>query len=155
MYNNICLLVLTTNNHYHFYFFFLNDPAPTEIYTRPYTLSLHDALPISPSPIHSWRSRREPSAPLESLRWKHLSKGRPTIWSNCCHTSSIAPATSYPAAWRWAVSRQNPTRGRTAAGSASRSAPSSSNVDPSAVPAPAVPSISSPPSSGAAVRQVA
>src|SRR5213596_2261381 len=27
--------------------FFFNDTAPTEIYTRPYTLSLHDALPIS------------------------------------------------------------------------------------------------------------
>src|SRR5437899_11627080 len=30
---------------FHFSFFFFNDPAPTEIYT----LSLHDALPISPS----------------------------------------------------------------------------------------------------------
>src|SRR5213596_2462634 len=28
-------------------FFFFNDTATTEIYTRPYTLSLHDALPIS------------------------------------------------------------------------------------------------------------
>src|SRR5213596_4030653 len=26
--------------------FFFNDTATTEIYTRPYTLSLHDALPI-------------------------------------------------------------------------------------------------------------
>src|SRR5213596_2048036 len=30
------------------FFFFFNDPATTEIYTRPYTLSLHDALPINP-----------------------------------------------------------------------------------------------------------
>src|SRR5439155_20472472 len=29
------------------YFFFFNDPATTEIYT----LSLHDALPISPQPL--------------------------------------------------------------------------------------------------------
>src|SRR5213596_3498359 len=29
------------------FIFFFNDTAPTEIYTRPYTLSLHDALPIS------------------------------------------------------------------------------------------------------------
>src|SRR5213596_3030019 len=29
------------------FFFFFNDTATTEIYTRPYTLSLHDALPIS------------------------------------------------------------------------------------------------------------
>src|SRR5216117_4335380 len=28
------------------FFFFLNDTAPTEIYTRKDTLSLHDALPI-------------------------------------------------------------------------------------------------------------
>src|SRR5213596_3883642 len=28
------------------YFFFFNATATTEIYTRPYTLSLHDALPI-------------------------------------------------------------------------------------------------------------
>src|SRR5213596_4255287 len=27
--------------------FFVNETATTEIYTRPYTLSLHDALPIS------------------------------------------------------------------------------------------------------------
>src|SRR5213596_1698377 len=27
--------------------FFFNDTATTEIYTRPYTLSLHDALPIA------------------------------------------------------------------------------------------------------------
>src|SRR5213596_1667830 len=27
-------------------YFFFNDTATTEIYTRPYTLSLHDALPI-------------------------------------------------------------------------------------------------------------
>src|SRR5213080_3073119 len=30
-----------------FYFFFFNDTATTEIYTPLYTLSLHDALPIS------------------------------------------------------------------------------------------------------------
>src|SRR5881275_819037 len=29
-----------------FFFFFFNDTATTEIYTVPYTLSLHDALPI-------------------------------------------------------------------------------------------------------------
>ena len=31
----------------HLFFFFFNDTATTEIYTRFYTLSLHDALPIS------------------------------------------------------------------------------------------------------------
>src|SRR5210317_2635204 len=30
-----------------FFFFFFNDTATTEIYTLSYTLSLHDALPIS------------------------------------------------------------------------------------------------------------
>src|SRR5210317_2677660 len=32
---------------YFFFFFFFNDTATTEIYTLSYTLSLHDALPIS------------------------------------------------------------------------------------------------------------
>src|SRR5213596_1696284 len=41
-------------------FFFFNDTATTEIYTSPYTLSLHDALPISwlrtpRSSRHRWR----------------------------------------------------------------------------------------------------
>src|SRR5213596_4247376 len=40
-----------------YFFFFFNDTATTEIYTRPYTLSLHDALPIS-TPITSRRDRR-------------------------------------------------------------------------------------------------
>src|SRR6188474_3879309 len=31
-----------------FFFFFFNDTATTEIYTSLHTLSLHDALPISP-----------------------------------------------------------------------------------------------------------
>src|SRR5213596_3491103 len=51
-------------------FFFFNDTATTEIYTRPYTLSLHDALPIWPrlgpgdrprddAPSHGSRRRSE------------------------------------------------------------------------------------------------
>src|SRR6186713_3700644 len=32
-----------------FFFFFFNDTATTEIYTPLYTLSLHDALPNSPT----------------------------------------------------------------------------------------------------------
>src|SRR2546429_6635470 len=50
-------------------FFFFNDTATTEIYT----LSLHDALPISPAPRHA----RRPGSPLRlagrcprcSARW--------------------------------------------------------------------------------------
>src|SRR5437899_12586787 len=41
----LCYFVLATSQFF-FIFFFLNDTAPTEIYT----LSLHDALPISPWP---------------------------------------------------------------------------------------------------------
>src|SRR5256886_5523388 len=46
-------------------FFFFNDTATTEIYT----LSLHDALPISVVPrmyeytLASWRATRDPAAP--------------------------------------------------------------------------------------------
>src|SRR5881275_3795042 len=49
-----------------FYFFFFNDTATTEIYTVPYTLSLHDALPISCSrPVYSTSScsSRKPGDP--------------------------------------------------------------------------------------------
>src|SRR5213596_4256455 len=42
--------------------FFFNGTATTEIYTRPYPLSLHDALPLST------RSRRRPRAPARSRR---------------------------------------------------------------------------------------
>src|SRR5213596_4383287 len=44
------------------FFFFFNDTATTEIYTRPYTLSLHDALPIS-----SPRATPPPSIPPPCL----------------------------------------------------------------------------------------
>src|SRR5210317_1484866 len=50
-------------------FFFFNDTATTEIYTLSYTLSLHDALPISshiqksrmPSSACDWRSEEHTS----------------------------------------------------------------------------------------------
>src|SRR4029078_13742689 len=48
---------------YHVYFFF-NDTATTEIYT----LSLHDALPISVSGLKSWTPSSEP--PLRIIREK-------------------------------------------------------------------------------------
>src|SRR2546429_7787081 len=44
-------LSLSLSSHLFFFFFFFNDTATTEIYT----LSLHDALPIS---IHRFRPRR-------------------------------------------------------------------------------------------------
>src|SRR5213076_3614402 len=44
------------------YFFFFNGPATTEIYTVGNTLSLHDALPISPAMIVSRHSRTVGSA---------------------------------------------------------------------------------------------
>src|SRR5210317_919606 len=51
------------------FFFFFNDTATTEIYTLSYTLSLHDALPISshiqksrmPSSACDWRSEEHTS----------------------------------------------------------------------------------------------
>src|SRR2546430_16038947 len=45
------MLFLTLLGHYLFFFFFFNDTATTEIYT----LSLHDALPISLPDISSRR----------------------------------------------------------------------------------------------------
>src|SRR5213596_1465821 len=51
-------------------FFFFYDPASPEIYTRPYTLSLHDALPISScaSPAPRLRSASSRSEPIVSRR---------------------------------------------------------------------------------------
>src|SRR2546421_2403942 len=47
-------LLLLRSLSYFFLFFFFNDTATTEIYT----LSLHDALPISPRPARDrWRPR--------------------------------------------------------------------------------------------------
>src|SRR5215813_15332537 len=48
-----------------FFFFFFNDTATTEIYT----LSLHDALPISTGqlqPSSRWQSAEQPSSPVVS-----------------------------------------------------------------------------------------
>src|SRR5437667_5928724 len=50
---------------------FFNDPATTEIYT----LSLHDALPISGASSH-WRQRRRPGA-VHTWRWTRTSAGQP------------------------------------------------------------------------------
>src|SRR5213596_2464166 len=46
------------------WFFFFNDTATTEIYTRPYTLSLHDALPIT-------RAAQDRRRPRRGGRWFH------------------------------------------------------------------------------------
>src|SRR2546422_8265862 len=47
----------------HFLFFFFNDTATTEIYT----LSLHDALPISSAPRRRHRARRGTSCSCRSI----------------------------------------------------------------------------------------
>src|SRR5436309_12587565 len=51
----------------HPFLFFFNDPTTTEIYT----LSLHDALPIScASPHVSWPGRRSRAATSACCRWR-------------------------------------------------------------------------------------
>src|SRR5213593_2414659 len=56
---------------YCFFFFFFNGAAPTEIYTVSYTLSLHDALPISagadPGPACYGRGGTSPTVTDASL----------------------------------------------------------------------------------------
>src|SRR5881394_3613896 len=50
--------------------FFFNDPAPTEIYTGWYTLSLHDALPICCSTSTTTSANSSPSwIPAVSSPW--------------------------------------------------------------------------------------
>src|SRR5207253_11477800 len=61
-----------------FLFFFFNDPAPTEIYT----LSLHDALPISTEPWKSsWVRRASPYFFFSSPRSSLISI---MIFASCC-----------------------------------------------------------------------
>src|SRR2546425_8523643 len=55
-----------------FFFFFFNDTATTEIYT----LSLHDALPISR------RSRSRSSGASSGLSWVWLARTQLAIWPN-------------------------------------------------------------------------
>src|SRR6266436_8533537 len=60
----LCFVIIFPIHFFFFVFFFFNDTATTEIYT----LSLHDALPISPrlsypyydtqKPVPPWRDRK-------------------------------------------------------------------------------------------------
>src|SRR5256885_9093382 len=69
-----------------FVFFFFNDTATTEIYT----LSLHDALPISCKPTRSFKcvsranaQRRRTSAALNSCRWTRSEEHTSELQSPC------------------------------------------------------------------------
>src|SRR5438552_18996754 len=64
-----CLELL---NLIHSFFFFFNDTAPTGIYT----LSLHDALPISPDPRRNAGQRRRPPRTLRGRRIEERWVGR-------------------------------------------------------------------------------
>src|SRR2546426_12097100 len=68
-------MCLSTLPHSFFFFFFFNDTATTEIYT----LSLHDALPISPSRGSRGGARRSASSTATACRTKRRwisSRGR-------------------------------------------------------------------------------
>src|SRR3546814_13648457 len=59
--------------------FFLNDPATPEIYTRTYTLSLRDALPISLTGYNHWHQARatlNDSTPIPTVTEKDSSRTR-------------------------------------------------------------------------------
>src|SRR2546430_7664887 len=60
-------------------FFFFNDTATTEIYT----LSLHDALPISVHPS------QQPAGPLLQLASQHSGLGEPLVERSEEHTSEL------------------------------------------------------------------
>src|SRR3712207_7163009 len=68
------------------FFFFFNDPATTEIYT----LSLHAALPISPSGI--WTGTTAASSSSSSLRPSHRYPPRLRSPSIPTPTSACAPS---------------------------------------------------------------
>src|SRR2546430_13071342 len=59
-------------HHLMLWFFFVNDTATTEIYT----LSLHDALPISGFPVQQSRFRRDVRCEAGARRDRHVAPGR-------------------------------------------------------------------------------
>src|SRR5207248_10977964 len=98
-----CLSVLSIIFHFYFlFFFFFTSPAPTEIYT----LSLHDALPISGLDrgrhVHSGRSRISrtaaeqvyPAPPPNSSTRSPGSTDR--VVTRCSRPSAQSPAPTCP-----------------------------------------------------------
>src|SRR2546430_17607180 len=78
-----------------FEFFFFNDPATTEIYT----LSLHDALPISASAarVRPHCAAEVTASPVGSLTWK-VSMATPSARVAICAEMMLRPwAASVPA----------------------------------------------------------
>src|SRR2546427_11860889 len=70
-----------------FFFFFFNDTATTEIYT----LSLHDALPISATallPCSGWRLPRRAGTP-PSNAFGDAARARPILGRSEEHTSEL------------------------------------------------------------------
>src|SRR5438067_3532682 len=69
--------------HLCFFFFFFNDPATTEIYT----LSLHDALPISSHSRRRRSSRRRPGSAWPGTQTQVFSEDRKSTRLNSSHVS--------------------------------------------------------------------
>src|SRR5204862_5894063 len=67
------LLISYLLPHISFSFFFFIDPAPTAIYT----LSLHDALPISEPPPPGGLDHRRPVRGPQDRQWRGPQEGRP------------------------------------------------------------------------------
>src|SRR5436309_7483161 len=78
-------LVTTFTYTTQFFFFFFNDTATTEIYT----LSLHDALPISPSPRRRASTRRSIRRPGERPRPTWPARGDPDRKSTRLNSSHV------------------------------------------------------------------
>src|SRR5881275_1530853 len=66
--SNAAIKSLPPSSFLSVFIFFFNDTATTEIYTVPYTLSLHDALPITRRPRPSSRPPPPRRRPWPSLR---------------------------------------------------------------------------------------
>src|SRR3546814_18423149 len=78
--------------------FFVTETSPTDVYTYSHTLSLHDALPISPGrAVRAHRRRPHLPAPVrrhdhrirQGRRPAHLRRGRPHRPRSEEHTSEL------------------------------------------------------------------
>src|SRR5213595_4093081 len=75
-----------------FFFFFFNDTATTEIYTTEDTLSLHDALPISPRRARARLCARHRLSPSARRQRQPMARDRKSTRLNSKSPSVISYA---------------------------------------------------------------
>src|SRR5256886_9558072 len=92
----------------HFFFFFFNDTATTEIYT----LSLHDALPISDEILREWEWSEHFAAQPETLRYCNFVADKLDLRRDIEFGCRIRAAVYDEAAGDWEIESEDGRRAR-------------------------------------------